>query len=193
MIEKLIRTCIDPKWKYPGGGQVLITLQQDLETLKEIWPYEGIADERVVDYIVYQVYRVRDTIENHGYWAPHNMFTQYARGKYKAQFMSADGKSGMNYYINQWLYEYEISRGELTKMIEEPRQSPLKQYVFMEADEAVKRRFYNTETGYLLCQKQTTGWAPKSVLCQKCSYQQKCKDETKYRLPELVRIREEEQ
>ena len=132
MIETVIRRCIDPKWRFPGGPN-LVALEIDINVLSKLWPYEGIADERVVDYVVYQIYRNRQTIENGMSWNPHYMFTNYAVDKYRHQFMSDEGKSGINYYINRWLDEYELSRGALVKMIEEPKPNSLRKYVYMES------------------------------------------------------------
>lgn len=189
MIETVIRRCINPKWRFPGGPN-LVALEIDINVLSKLWPYEGIADERVVDYVVYQIYRSRQTIEN-GIWNPHYMFTDYAVGKYRHQFMSDEGKSGINYYINRWLDEYELSRGVLVKMIEEPKPNSLRKYVYMESEEVTKKRFLNTECGYLLCQRSTTGWAPLSETCKQCDYNKQCEQATANRLPELVRLRKE--
>ena len=188
MIETVIRRCIDPKWRFPGGPN-LVALE--LQVLSKLWPYEGIADERIVDYAVYQIYRTRHTLEQGLAWQPHYMFTDYAVDKYRHQFMSEAGKSGINYYINRWLDEYELSRTDLVKMIEEPKPNSLKKYVYMESEEVTKRRFLNTEGGYLLCQRSTTGWAPLSETCSRCDYNKQCEQETAKRLPELVRLRKE--
>lgn len=190
MIETVIRRCIDPKWRFPGGPN-LVALELDVQVLSKLWPYEGIADERIVDYAVYQIYRTRHTLEQRLAWQPHYMFTDYAVDKYRHQFMSEAGKSGINYYINRWLDEYELSRTDLVKMIEEPKPNSLKKYVYMESEEVTKRRFLNTEGGYLLCQRSTTGWAPQSDTCKKCDYQKQCEQATAKRLPELVRLRKE--
>lgn len=190
MIETVIRRCIDPKWRFPEGPN-LVALELDVQVLSKLWPYEGIADERIVDYAVYQIYRTRHTLEQGLAWQPHYMFTDYAVDKYRHQFMSEAGKSGINYYINRWLDEYELSRTDLVKMIEEPKPNSLKKYVYMESEEVTKRRFLNTEGGYLLCQRSTTGWAPLSETCSRCDYNKQCEQETAKRLPELVRLRKE--
>ena len=190
MIETVIRRCIDPKWRFPGGPN-LVALEIDINVLSKLWPYKGIADERVVDYVVYQIYRNRKTIESGMSWNPHYMFTNYAVNKYRYQFMSDEGKSGINYYINRWLDEYELSRGALVKIIEEPKPNSLRKYVYMESEEVTKKRFLNTECGYLLCQRSTTGWAPLSETCKQCDYNKQCEQATAKRLPELVRLRKE--
>ncbi len=190
MIEAVIRRCIKPKYRFPGGPN-LIVLENGMKKLSVLWPYEGIADERVVDYLVYQIYRTRETLEKGYGWKPDFLFSDYSLTKYRKQFIDDGGKSGMNYYINQWLDSYELSRGELVKMIEEPKPNSLRKYVYMESEEVTKRRFLNTECGYLLCQRNTTGWAPQSDTCKICDYKKQCEQATGKRLPELVRLRKE--
>lgn len=191
MIETVIRRCIDTKWRFPGGPAI-VQLENDLNVLVKLWPYENMADERIVDYVVYQIYRNRMTLEKKMMWQPHYMFTDYAVEKYRSQFMSSTGKSGMNYYIDQWLDESELDRRQLTAMVEEPKPNQMRKFVFMESEEATKRRFINTDDGYLMCQRGTTGWAPMSTACQKCNYQVQCEQDTERRLPELVRLRKEQ-
>lgn len=190
MIETLIKRCIDSKWKFPGGPN-LITLQNDVDSLSRLWSCGDISDGRLVDYIVYHIYRKRESLERGNYWHPHYMFTDYAVEKYKSQFMSDSGKSGMNYYINQWLDEYEISRDFLVKIVEPPKPNNMRKYVYMESEEITKRRFLNTEGGFMLCQRSTTGWTPLSDTCKKCDYNKKCEQATERKFPELVRIRRE--
>ena len=104
----------------------------------------------------------------------------------------AHGKSGMNYYIDRWLDDSELSRSCLVKMIEEPKSNSMRKYIYMEAEEQTKMRFLNTEAGYLLCQRSTTGWAPMSETCKRCEYKKQCEQATEKRLPELVRLRKEQ-
>jgi hypothetical protein len=61
----------------------------------------------------------------------------------------------------------------------------------MPSDELVKRRFHNTENGFVLCSSKTMGWSPGSKACQECNYVEKCKTVTGRRYPELLRLREE--
>ena len=192
MIETVIRRCIDPKWRYPGGPN-LVLLETGIGALKQLWPYEGIADDRIVDYIVYQIYRTRDTIEQGYNWKPNFLFTSYSIEKYRRQFIDESGKSGMNYYINRWLDDAELTRGDLVKIIEDPKPNSMRKYIYMESEEQTKKRFLNTEVGYMLCQRSTTGWAPLSETCNRCEYKKQCKQATAKRLPELVRLRKEKE
>lgn len=190
MIETVIRRCIDRKWRFPGGPN-LIALEVGVKNLQKLWPYEGIADDRIVDYIVYQVYRTRQNFENGYGWQPNFLFTDYSIDKYRRQFIDESGKSGMNYYINQWLNDAELTSGDLVKIIEDPKPNSMRKYIYMESEEQTKRRFLNTEAGFMLCQRSTTGWAPMSETCGRCEYQEQCEQATEKRLPELVRLRRE--
>ena len=190
MIETLIRRTIDPKWKFTQSGLAALQLQKGLDMLPALFSVSEIDDERIVDYIVYQIYRSTKSIED-GKWNHSWLFSQNAMLKYKNQFLSEKGKSGMNYYINQWLDEYELSRGELTSMIAKQKPNPLRKLVYMESEEPIKKRFLNTEVGLLLCQQSTTGWSPLSETCKKCNNWIECGKMTAKKYPELMRFRKE--
>ena len=190
MIETLIRRTILPKWSFTQSGLAALQLQQGIEILPALFSVSEIDDERIVDYIVYQIYRSRQAIED-GKWTHSWLFSKNAMLKYKSQFLSEKGKSGMNYYINQWLDEYELSRGELTSMIAKQKPNPLRKLVYMESEEPIKKRFLNTEMGLLLCQQSTTGWSPLSETCKKCNNWIECGKMTAKKYPELMRFRKE--
>lgn len=191
MIETVIRRTINPKWRFTLSGQVGVYLEKGLQSLPGVFGMSNIDDERIVDYIVYQLYRSRNFIAD-GSWQTTWLFSQSAKDKYKKQFLSADGKSGMNYYINQWLDEAELSRGYLTTLIAKPKPNPLKKLIYLEAEEPIKRRFLNTTEGLLLCQQSTTGWSPFSETCGQCDHRLQCEEMTAKQYPELVRFRKEE-
>ena len=145
-----------------------------------------MADERIVDFLVYSLYLKRDTRYK---FTANQLFADGLILKFQKQFMSADGKSGMNYYINEWLDSGELNRTELTKMIEKPRPHKMSKFIYMESEELIKRRFYNTEMGYMLCQRSTTGWSPRSKSCTGCINANQCIIVTEQKYPELVRLR----
>lgn len=190
MIETVIRRTVDPKWKYTQSGMAALQLQSGLELLPKLFGGVEVADERVVDFIVYQIYRNRQYIEN-GRWNPSWIFSNNALEKYKVQFMDEKGKSGMRYYIDKWLDEYELSRGQLVSMIAKQKPNPLRNMVYMESEEPIKRRFFNTEMGFVLCQQHTTGWSPLSDSCTKCNRWVECGKLTAEKYPELMRFRKE--
>lgn len=190
MIETVVKRTIDPKWRFTQSGVVALYLQNGVEQLPALFGVSDIDDERIVDYIVYQIYRYRTSIAN-GSWQYTYLFSQAALEKYRNQFLSADGKSGMNYYINQWLDDVELSRGQLTLMIAKPKPDPLKQMVYLASEEPIKRRFLNTEDGLVLCQRATTGWSPLSEACGQCDNWVECGKMTAKKYPELMRYRKE--
>lgn len=190
MIETVVKRTINPKWRFTQSGVAALYLQNGVEQLPALFGVSDIDDERIVDYIVYQIYRYRTSIAN-GSWQYTYLFSQAALAKYRNQFLSADGKSGMNYYIDQWLDEVELSRGQLTSMIAKPKPDLLKQMVYLASEEPIKRRFLNTEDGLVLCQRATTGWSPLSEACGQCDNWVECGKMTAKKYPELMRYRKE--
>ena len=190
MIETLIRRTIDPTWKFTASGVVALDLQRGLERLPALFGLKTMDEGRIVDYLVYQVYRSRRGIEE-GTFKHTWLFSAVAQEKYKKQFISANGKSGMNYYINQWLDEAELSRGKLLEMIAKPKPNPLRNMVYLESEEPIKKRWLNTEAGLALCQSSTTGWSPLSETCGRCDNWVECGKITAKKYPELMRFRKE--
>lgn len=190
MIETLIRRTIEPKWRFTQSGAAALYLQDGLQRLPVLFGVADMNEGRIVDYVVYQVYRYRAYIAG-GSWQYTWLFSAAAMEKYRKQFLSSEGKSGMNYYIDQWLDEAELSRGALVAMIAKPKQSPLRGMVYLASEEPIKRRFLNTGDGLTLCQSSTTGWSPLSETCGRCDNRAKCEKMTAEKYPELVRFRKE--
>lgn len=190
MIEAVVKRTIDPKWRFTQSGVAALYLQNGIQQLPALFGFSEIDDGRIVDYIVYQLYRCRTFIAN-GSWQYTYLFSKSAIEKYRNQFLSADGKSGINYYINQWLDEAELSRSQLTAMISKPKPSPLKAMVYLESEEPIKKRFLNTSDGLALCQRATTGWSPLSETCGRCDNWVECGKMTDKKYPELMRYRKE--
>lgn len=167
-----------------------MTLNMTIEGMarlnKVLFPYSNIACERIIDFLVYSLYLKRDSTYR---FTVSQIFSEGLMLKFKKQFMSADGKSGMNYYINVWLDEGDLTRSQLTKMIEAPKPHKMSKLIYMESEELIKKRFYNTEMGYMLCQRSTTGWSPRSQFCNGCKNVEQCIIVTEQKYPELVRLR----
>lgn len=190
MTNVIVANLIPQAAKIPEGGEQYAQFGVLLnKTMKALFPYSDIADDRIVDYIVYRLYILRD--KDFPTYLP-ALFSEYGVKGFQRQFISENGKSGMNYYIDQWLETVDLSRRKLVKMIEKTKPNPMRRFVYMESDEQIKRRFFNTEMGYLLCQRSTTGWTPCSESCKKCDYKTRCEMATHERLPELVRLRKED-
>ena len=190
MIETIIQRTINPKWRFTQSGMVALYLQNGLQQLPSFFGIQDIDDERIVDFLVYQLYRQRSFIIN-GTWQPSYLFSKAAFDKYRSQFMSANGKSGMNYYIDQWLDEAELSREQLATMIAKPKPNRLKDMVYQASEDAIKRRFLNTKEGLILCQQFTTGWSPLSEVCGRCDNWVECGKMTAEKYPQLLRFRRE--
>lgn len=190
MIQTLIQRTIDPKWTFTQSGQVALYLQTGIASLPVMYGFSNIDDERIVDYIVYQIYRARNAIED-GKWKYTWLFSKVAMEKYQKQFLSTDGKVGMNYYINQWLDDAELSRSALTAMIAKPKPNPLRNMIYLPSEEPIKKRFLNTPDGLMLCQASTTGWSPLSDTCGRCDNWVECGKITAKKYPELMRFRKE--
>lgn len=190
MILALIRRTIAPKFRFVNEDSVGMYLEKGLKELPSVFGLTEIGEERIVDYIVYQIYRMRGNIEK-GAWQSTWLFSQYARDKFKKQFFSEDGKTGINYYINLWLEEAELNRGILVKSITAKKPSPLLAKVYLENEEWIKQRFLNKDGGMEFCVSHTTGWTPASSTCQRCDSRTQCEQITALKYPELVRLRKE--
>ena len=192
MIETIVQSTIKKGWRLPGGPTVLTVIERGLGRMKSLYPYSEMADERIVDFIVYQIYRYRDIIgEFERGWHISWCFSENAVEKYRKQFIDADGKSGMNYYIDQWLKDGRLDRGKLAAMIGEPKDHPLKKYIYMPSEELIKKRSIKMENGHVLCMMRTTGWSPFSETCQVCGHTDDCIDYLEHNVPELLRLRRE--
>lgn len=179
-----------PKWNLTLNYAVAACIHMGLEKLPGLYGLSEIDDERIVDYVAYQLYRCRKSIAD-GKWKITWLFSEQSMDRFRRQFMSETGKSGMNYYIDQWLYEAELSRHDLIRIIADEKPSPLRDMVYMPSEEPVKRRFHNTADGFTLCQCSTTGWSPLSEACRECSFWADCGKQTAARFPELLRFRKE--
>jgi len=187
MLTALIKKTVDGRWQFPLGRYSEVLVKEGLLRLDKLFGV-GFHHDRIVDFVVYQVYRFRDIIKGSD-WKISWCFSDNAVAKYKAQFIDKDGKSGMNYYIDLWLSDNQLSRAKLSRMVEDKKVNPFKKFVYIESEDETKRRFHNTDVGFVLCQQATTGWSPKSPVCRSCVSKEKCLSATKEKYPELTRIR----
>lgn len=194
MIEVVIRRCVSPKFKVSNQQNFIPNVTSGLGLFQNICYPMGISDERIVDFVTYQIYRYRDMIMMPGKrfgisW----VFSLAAVDKYNKQFVIKGAKTGMRYYINEWLEDADLSVDELISMIRPPQEHPMRKYIYQPSEEPTKRRWINTEMGLLLCQKATTGWSPQSSNCSRCIYTEQCIKLSKQKYPELIRLRKESQ
>lgn len=190
VINRMSTKLIDDRFKIAQNAMTIQMVQEGITRLNQkLFPYSNVADERIIDFIVYSLYLKRDTLYR---FTVSQVFSDGLIQKFQKQFMTADGKSGMNYYINEWLDEGGLNRTKLTKMIEKPRPHKMSKFIYMESEELIKKRFYNSDMGYMLCQCSTTGWTPRSQYCNGCNSVEKCIIATEQKYPELVRLRRQD-
>lgn len=186
-INKVVVSLIGKEYVIACNDNSIAMIEERMRRMKD-WCFQlqDIADERIIDVMVYSLYLKRKPMRKFTAW---DVFSDMTMIKFQCQFMSENGKSGMNYYINKWLREANLTRTLLTKMIAKPKPHKMSKFIYLESDEMIKKRFYNTEIGYLLCQQSTTGWAPRSRNCKFCENADKCMIATEQKYPELVRLR----
>lgn len=189
MINKVVKRTIDPTWKLSESPAVSEYIRNGIGRLPALFGISDIDNGRIVDYIVYQLYRSRDAIEK-GTWKHYWLFSQGAFEKYKNQFLRDGGKTGVNYYIDLWLKDGGLTRSQLTSGISTAR-SPLLGMVYLPSEERIKLRFHNGDCGMALCHSSTTGWSPFSEACNTCKSKSECEQWTARNYPELTRFRKE--
>lgn len=189
-INQVILTLMDKNYKLDDGGQTLNSVMNGITYIcKRLFPYSDKPDSRIIDFIVYQLYRRRDCRYR---FTAVDLFSCRAADKYEYQFIGPNAKPGMNYYIDLWLQGGGLTRAKLTKMIEDKKPTQISQYVYIASEETIKRRFFNTPGGYMLCQNSTTGYAPRSEACRECDFKEHCCEQTERKYPELMRLRTQE-
>lgn len=191
-IDYLIKRSITDKFKC-SGATYQGTVDRGIKRLAGVTG--SISDERIVDFIVYQIYRYKDMIAEYPgtRWEFTWLWSDNAVAKYHNQYYGDNAKVGINYYINQWLAEFDLTRDMLVGMLDPQTEHSLSRYLYLESEEGTKQRFLNTEIGKLNCFRSTTGWSPLSPTCQQCQFNAECIRHFEGVLPELIRIRKEKQ
>lgn len=192
VLDAVIRGCITDGVSFGGKDAFKGVIYSGLDRMwSQLWPLSVLPSGRVVDFCVYQLYRFRDMIEQYPgtRWELRWCFSDGAVEKYRQQFMSEKGRSGINYYIDCWLRDGGLSRGVLVAMMGDPRSSRLEKFLYVGAEERTKQRFYNREAGKLLCWRATTGYSVLSASCRGCDYKKECEEHFKRFMPELMRLR----
>lgn len=189
MFQKVVKELVNKDWLLPATSTFVVG--NGIRNFGSLFP-NGVSDGRIVDFVVYQIYRFRDLIAIKGSrWNITWCFSDKAIQKFKCQFLDSGGKAGMLYYIDQWLDEGGLNRGMLEGMICERKHHRLAKLIYISSEDSTKKRFLNTEMGLALCSRSTTGWTPKSPVCNSCNNAEKCMRITEKKYPELVRLRKE--
>lgn len=186
----LMNKAVNPLWVFPGGFQPTVDIYNALNYLGARYFPNGLSDERIIDCIIYQIYRYRESRHPVDYrWC----FSRTAIDKFYMQFYGGGKGRQMTYYINQWLKEHNITRPDLIKLIARPKENSYAKYIYIQAEEMCKSRFLNTNVGFLMCKNNTTGWTPLSKNCKQCKFVSKCITESEKKYPEIIRLRKEYQ
>ena len=190
VFTKVMNCLINKDWRFPKDPRALLIVEKGLEGLGKLYMCRDYADERIIDFVVYQIYRLRNLMESgNRNWNISWCFGNDALAKYKRQFIDPSGKTGINYYIDMWLSDGGLNRNILTSMIRPQKTNNAEKYVYLESEDHIKQRFLNTRNGYMLCQESTTGWTPLSPVCGKCTFFEECLSVTEIKYPEIVRYR----
>lgn len=192
MFSRLVFLTIDRKWRFPTTyrGYAASGVSRFMTRL---YPLDEEPSARIVDFVVYQVYRFREVIaEPNSRFQVTWCFSDNAIEKYRKQFIEDEGKSGITYYIDRWLSSFSIDRGRLMEIMEPPKENPMRKFIYLQCEDQARSRLHNTEAGYMLCQLRTTGWAPRSALCSSCGFAERCKADTERKYPELTRLRQQD-
>lgn len=191
MFQFVVKELVRNDWLLPSATPRYV--KNGIMNLSKLFAGE-ISDGRIVDFIVYQVYRYRDFIGIKGSsWNISWCFSDTAIKKFKSQFLDSKGKSGMMYYIDCWLEDGGLSRSVLRDMLADNGEHRLARYIYIVSEDVIKRRFKNTELGLQLCIQSTTGWTPQSPVCSNCSNMYRCAIVSEKKCPELIRLRKENQ
>lgn len=190
MFQYVVKELVSDDWLLPSFSPVVI--ETGLMEFSTLFP-GGLSDGRIVDFVVYQIYRYRDMIGLKGTrWNISWCFSKAAIGKFKAQFLDVQGKSGMMYYIDQWLGDAEINRTKLEDMLVDTNEHHLAKFIYVKSEDSIKSRFPDMDMRLRICLSSTTAWTPRSTVCSSCVNYQKCMELSKKKYPELVRLRQEE-
>lgn len=177
VFTEIIKRLVNPTYRFPKGGANTRTIHTFLSKLEE--EFGAVTCERLVDACITAAYSIRETPN----WTLKQVFGPATIKKIK------DSKRGVLFYQNQWLEAKSLSRKSLTDLIKDRKEHPQAKFIFIQAEEATKKRQLNRRAGFVLCQLSTLGWSPLSDACSQCSFIEDCKKETASKYPEIFRLR----
>lgn len=132
--------------------------------------YGSVITDRLVDFAVFVEYTFREE-------RPRFIgFLTQLQQKYSEQSVDRYRlrHGGMMYYEDEWLKKYGLSRSTLKALEGVPRISELPP-LDTTFEDAARRRFLNTTMGYVYCHSHSSGWEPRSMVCPKCMFSERCK------------------
>lgn len=173
----IINKLVDPTYRFPKGGATARTFASFLNRMEQ--EFGAITCERLVDICVTGAYTYRERNQ----WTLKQVFGPSTIKRVKEQ------KRGQLFYQDQWLESAGLTRSALVNMIKDRREHPLAKFIYIQSEEATKKRQLNLKSGYFICQISTLGWSPDSEACQQCVFTDDCKHETERKYPEIYRLR----
>lgn len=173
----IINKLASPTYKFPKGGATARTLATFLDRMEH--EFGAVTCERLVDACVAGAY----TFKERNDWPLKQVFGPSTIKRVK------ENKRGQLFYQNQWLESGGLSRDALINMIKDRKEHPQAKFIYIQSEEATKKRQLNLKTGFLICQVSTLGWSPKSEACQQCNFTEDCRKETERKYPEIYRLR----
>ena len=182
----LVKQTVSPFFVFPGGGIAMRSVDTCLDSLEKLYKSE-LSRERIIDFCICQVYTISkfDTY----YFRKWNVSHSFGK---KAIERFSQNTSGKKYYEDRWLKMYDLSRQSLVGQFDDKSSHPLHKFIFPEYEETTKIRLHDSEAGFYICQISTLLWTPFSCACRTCKNEERCKNITSRKYPELYRIRNEE-
>lgn len=177
VFTEIIKKLVNPTFKFSQGGATTRTIHTFLDRLEK--EFGTITSGRLVDACVTAAYTFRETPK----WTLKQAFGPSTIKRLR------ENKRGVIFYQNQWLETVSLSRQVLIELIQDRRKHPQAKFIYIQAEEATKKRQLNKKAGYLLCQLSTLGWSPLSEACGHCNFTDDCKKETANKYPEIFRLR----
>lgn len=145
---------------------------------------DGVSVSNIVNYCVYNANRMMKMSSSAlSIFKYNHIFGATGVKRYKAS------PSGARYFEDLFLVEIGVTRKELVLLISDADKHPLFNFIYPKYEDMIKRRFFNTTAGRLLCERSTTLYAPQSPYCSKCDFADSCREKLKDFNAELHRIR----
>lgn len=179
------KTSSSSRFAFPGDEKTNSLFRSIVQKVYDI--YGSVTHRRLADIAIYIEYVFR---ENGGRRRFVGYLTQMAM-KYNQSMLESyqRRKYAMTKFEDRWLGDFGLSRGEVAN--EGVNSSPESRNASTNHEDASRRRFLNSVTGYVYCHKLTSGWDPSSIVCNECLFAEQCKSDLKESCPTLYSKRNE--
>lgn len=178
----LVRLSVQSTFAMPGGRLAEKQIDDALDYLTKHYGEVGL--ERIVDYCVCQVRQISEYGADYlPKWKLPHSFGIKALTRFVAR------KPGQKYYEDRWLANFNLTREDLLREIEDRSVHPLFRFIYPDYEDSTKRRALSTEVGYYICGVSTLLWTPFSSVCRSCVKSKACKVRTQKLYPEIYRLR----